>query len=365
MSRLDILKKTKIVKSPRIQMLSGIFDCPIDDISKFELHTDLPIDDDEWNIGLIVGPSGCGKSIILNTLGTVTENTWDKQSVITSFSDQYPITKITETLGAVGLNNIKTWMRPFHTLSNGEQFRAQIARSLLEDEGVIYIDEFTSVVDRQVAQVACHAIQKFVRRENLRIVVASCHYDIIDWLQPDWQFQPHVDMFTRRLLRRRPEINITINKTKHSTWRMFAKYHYMIDSLHRGAMCYVLSCNGSPAVFAGLLHRPRVQKRGLPIWGVSRVVTLPDYQGLGLACVLLDFLGEKFAKEKKRLRMYPAHPNFVKSFHRSEHWRCVKTYGKRKTISVSKSKVMGDTSNVGGRRNAVFEYTPTLKDKKG
>ena len=65
--------------------------------------------------------------------------------------------------------------------------RVDLARALLEKNFVVF-DEFTSVVDRQVAQTACLAIQKAVKRANKKFIAVSCHYDILDWLQPDWVF---------------------------------------------------------------------------------------------------------------------------------------------------------------------------------
>src|SRR5439155_19760773 len=47
-------------------------------------------------------------------------------------------------------------------------------------------DEFTSVVDRTVAQIGSAAVAKTIRRSGKQLVAASCHYDVIEWLQPDW-----------------------------------------------------------------------------------------------------------------------------------------------------------------------------------
>ena len=33
-----------------------------------------------------------------------------------------------------------------------------------------------------------HALQRYIRQKNLKIVIASCHFDIIEWLQPDYVF---------------------------------------------------------------------------------------------------------------------------------------------------------------------------------
>ena len=51
-----------------------------------------------------------------------------------------------------------------------------------------YVDEFTSVVNRDVAKSMSHALQRYIRQKDLKIVIASCHFDIIEWLQPDYVF---------------------------------------------------------------------------------------------------------------------------------------------------------------------------------
>ena len=65
--------------------------------------------------------------------------------------------------------------------------RVDLARALLEKDKICF-DEFTSVVDRQVAKTACIAINKAIKKTNKQFIAVSCHYDILDWLQPDWVF---------------------------------------------------------------------------------------------------------------------------------------------------------------------------------
>ncbi|MGA8729662.1 MAG: hypothetical protein WB608_13000 [Terracidiphilus sp.] len=79
-----------------------------------------------------------------------------------------------------------------------------LARRLIECGAMVTMDEFRSVVDRQVAKIGAHAVQKFIRRAGTRFVAASCHYDIIEWMQPDWVFEPATMHFARRSLQRRP-----------------------------------------------------------------------------------------------------------------------------------------------------------------
>lgn len=50
---------------------------------------------------------------------------------------------------------------------------------------LIVFDEFTSVVDREIAKIASFAISKSIKRSNKQFVAVTCHYDVEDWLEPD------------------------------------------------------------------------------------------------------------------------------------------------------------------------------------
>src|SRR5690606_16358303 len=110
-----------------------------------------------------------------------------------------------------GFSSPPAWLRPFHVLSNGEQFRVTMARALAESVGLVVVDEFTSVVDRTVAQIGSAAIAKAVRRRGGRFIAVACHYDIADWLEPDWIYEPHTARFARDRLRR-PDIEIAVRR---------------------------------------------------------------------------------------------------------------------------------------------------------
>jgi len=174
--------------------LDALFDCPIQQKAHLTWTGKLAFDR-PWSIGLILGPSGSGKSTLLKTIfGLRPEFSWSASSVIDDFSSSLSMSEIAGACQAVGFNTIPAWMRPYKVLSNGEQFRVTLARHLLETppESPIVLDEFTSVVDRQVAQIGSYAIQKYMRRSNppRQFVAASCHYDILDWLNPDWVLEP-------------------------------------------------------------------------------------------------------------------------------------------------------------------------------
>ncbi len=158
------------------------FDCIFDGTSKFYpwiLPSNIP---KNFKIGVIVGSSGSGKSTLLKNFGIEDSPEWDgTKSIVSHFeSPDEAINK----LGAVGLNTIPSWYKPYHVLSNGEKFRADLARKLKSNT---VIDEFTSVVDRNVAKAASVSLSKYVKNNDINnIVLATCHRDILEWLEPDW-----------------------------------------------------------------------------------------------------------------------------------------------------------------------------------
>ena len=349
--------ESAVERTFRVAALESVFDCPIDKKQRLEWHTEIPDLDDPWSIGLIVGPSGSGKTTIAkHVYGEPVHWDWPRdKALIDALAPNKEMTEVSAALGAVGLNTIPSWARPFHVLSNGEQFRATIARHFLEDESdPIVIDEFTSVVDRQVAQVASHAVQKYIRKNNKRFVAVTCHYDIIEWLQPDWVLDMATGRVERPERRRRPSIEVTLARVPYSLWKTFAPYHYMSADLHKAAQCYAAFVHDRPVCFTALLPRPVSSGRdkGKAIYGVSRTVTLPDYQGLGLAFVLTDALGGMFANRGQRMNKYPAHPAYIAAHKRSENWSMVHASGRPNTKSKSTNK-----NGIGSARpNAVFSY---------
>src|SRR5690606_16397261 len=100
-----------------------------------------------------------------------------------------------------------------------------------------------------------------------------------------------------------------------------------------------------------MVYRPHAKVRN--IWGCSRLVTLPDFQGLGLAFALIDRLGAGYAAAGKRLRTYPAHPALIRAFDRSKCWRIEKKPGFASKASTSTSDGIG--WRAGARPCAVFE----------
>ncbi len=366
MPAIDVHVATDVSTSVRARQVSAMFDVPPAEKCELRWRGELPIDDADWNVGLLVGPSGSGKSTIARSVfGAPVDLAWGAKSVVDDFAPTLGVEMIADVCQAVGFNTVPAWLRPYAVLSNGEKFRVDLARRLLELPDPIVVDEFTSVVDRQVAQIGAHAVQKYVRRYGRKFVAISCHSDIFDWLQPDWVLDVATMSFQRRRLQRRPVIECDVGRVHRAVWRLFAPYHYLSADLHPGAACFVLFARGRPAAFSALLHRPHPRVRD--IIGFSRTVTLPDWQGIGLAMALGDTVASAYKGIGKRAHKYPAHPSYTRTLDRSPSWRLVKRPG---LVSVTRARSTlpgvreGAASTLGTRPCAVFEYCGPAMDRR-
>ena len=190
-----ILLESKIVNDNFTQYLYDNYDIQNRDITTTEVplpsHEDMEeINSSHWNIMLICGKSGSGKSTILREIGNVKPIEYDYNKAVISQFDGYTEEEVCDLLGGVGLSSVPTWLRKPQELSNGERARLDLCKAIY-DAGkgqIIYVDEFTSVVNRDVAKSMSHALQRYIRQKDLKIVIASCHFDIIEWLNPNYIF---------------------------------------------------------------------------------------------------------------------------------------------------------------------------------
>ena len=123
---------------------------------------------------------------------------YSHKCVLDDFPERLETSEITKMLCSVGFASPPDWLKSYDCLSQGEKMRVDIARALCLEKPVIVFDEFTSVVDREIAKVSAYAISKAVRRSKKRFVAVTCHYDVVDWLEPDWVFCTDTMEFSRK-----------------------------------------------------------------------------------------------------------------------------------------------------------------------
>ena len=344
----------------RVRQVAGMFDVPLAEKLGRRFEAELPDDDEAWHIGLIVGPSGSGKtSLARERFGSAVHRPGEwpaDRAVVDGFGDA-PIKRITGLLTAVGFSSPPSWIKPYSVLSNGEKFRCDLARALADDGAAVagtsiesapptvVFDEFTSVVDRNVAQIGSAAVAKALRSGFVRkrFVAVTCHYDVEAWLEPDWT----LDLATRTLHRRRlrrPSIELRLYRCEHRAWRLFAEHHYLSGGLNRAARCYAALWNDAPVAFAAVLPQFNAPGR----WRLSRLVTLPDYQGVGIGVRTAEALAEVYRAAGCGFSVTAAHPAMLAHCRRSPAWRLKR---------VTKGNRRGAP-----RATASFEYVGTAEN---
>jgi len=268
----------------------------------------------DFSLGVIYGSSGSGKTSLLKEFGSLDSFEWGRTKALASQVNP-------NLLMRLGLSSIPSLCRPYHILSTGEKHRADIAVSL--KDGCV-IDEFTSVCNRDLAKSISIGLRNTIDKlEYKSVVLASCHEDVIDWLEPDWVINTNTN-------------TITIGRTKRSlstyqvipcstqAWDIFKSHHYLSADINAGAYCWLMvNDKNNICGFASAIANPG---QGLGnAWRGHRLVILPDYQGIGLGSKLSDTIGQMFLDKGSRYFSKTAHPKLGEHRNKSPLWKPTST----------------------------------------
>jgi ABC-type ATPase involved in cell division/GNAT superfamily N-acetyltransferase len=380
----DFTVETKLEDSYRIARTHSLFNVTEEQAASHHIKVSLPLEERPWRIGAIIGPSGTGKTTLGRRIlgeGAFHEGySWPTdRPIVDVIGPDVQYDEVTGALAAVGLGTVPSWLRPYNVLSMGEKFRAELARLLVEHQGDVVIDEFTSVVDRQIAQVGANAFSKAWRRKEAsdRAVLLSCHYDIVDWLQPDWLLDTREWRFDWRSVQRRPDIPLTVYETNWSAWAHFEPHHYLKLPHMVAATCYVAEGpHGEPVAHLGV-----GTLAGMKTARFCRLVVMPEWQGAGVGMKFLEYVAGLWLRGENRygIKMtgiiHTSHPGLVAALRRSPKWVLVSQQmgGGDKVKSraslaraAAKGKASGG-SGYGGHVRAVcgFRYVGDPSERSG
>jgi ABC-type lipoprotein export system ATPase subunit len=398
---VEIRLGVDVRRTPRVRQVEGVFDlAPALRSELCRRHRfDLPA---AWRVGAIVGPSGCGKTTLARRAFGLpdTESPWPAgQSVLDGFPPDMGIRRIVGLLSSVGFSSPPAWVRPIESLSTGEQFRVRVAREIARAMttraatearpragnaaadaapgvcDIAVVDEFTSALDRVTARVATAAVARAARRAGVRFVAVTCHEDVLDWLEPDWAYEPLTrtiwskdaaqdelprDPSRRGRLRRRyrrPGIELEIFPVSRAAWELFKPHHYLSGDIHPSAQCFMATAWDRPAAFVAVLSFPHPIRSA---WREHRCVCLPDFQGVGIGNALSEFVASLFAWQKPYTSV-TGHPAMIAHRSKSPLWRTIRkpamahSMGRRATLkqlrpTMSVARITAGVQYVGPTR---------------
>jgi len=368
MTCIDVTVKCPVFDSFRVQQVAGMFDVPLAEKVSERFLLEIPDlggdgEGNGWQIGLIVGPSGSGKSTIAREMfgdRLYRQQPWPKDKAVIDGLGPLPVKQVTGLYNAVGFGSPPSWVKPYHVLSGGEKFRCDLARALAwggigqeevgPENNVVAFDEFTSVVDRDVARVVSAAIARGIRngRIGCRFVAVTCHYDVTEWLTPDWVVDMATSTFQRRCLQR-PPVKLEIFRCRRSAWRLFARHHYLSGSLGKYSRCFIVLWNGNPVAFVASVSLIGRKNR----WRMSRLVTLPDYQGIGIGMSALEAVADLHREEGHRVNATASHPMLISHCCRSPRWRAISV---KRQGTPAAQRFIENYRDSTGRMVVSFEY---------
>lgn len=335
--------------------------------ANFSLSVDLPIEDLDWQIGVIVGPSGSGKTSIGAEIfggNKFYAPKWkEDEPIIDGIGET--LDQATSALQSVGLGTVPTWLRPYDVLSNGESFRANMARLLCDKPDEVVVDEFTSVVDRQIARIGSMAFAKAWRRgdkKTQKAVLITPHYDVLEWIEPCWYYDTAEHKFARGDLRR-PTMQLEIIKTDSSYWRYFKEHHYLDLPPMVGGHYYIGQVNGELVAHVCVATKAKGKRCECR---AARLVVMPEWQGAGIGTRFLDAVADiqKTGERGARIEGRPmntlvntSHPGLCAALRKSPKWGQISQalYGSSKAQDLKSGKL---ATGYGGHLRAIqgFRY---------
>lgn len=143
---------------------------------------------EEFDVCYITGASGSGKSSLLRELKqyyNVEDVDFDMDSdsaIVDLVGDT--LDEALNLLSVVGLSEARIFVKRPRDLSDGQKYRYQLACMLYKKQNVLCIDEFTSLLDRTTAEVVAYNMQKCCRRNGVKLIVATAHNDLEEFLNP-------------------------------------------------------------------------------------------------------------------------------------------------------------------------------------
>jgi GNAT superfamily N-acetyltransferase len=142
-------------------------------------------------------------------------------------------------------------------------------------------------------------------------------------------------------------------------WQVFREHHYLnTKALGAGVRCYVAKYGDKPMAFIAVQNiHMRVQ-----YYRVSRLVVLPDFQGVGVGKRLLNFIADLYTRQTRRpFYIITSNPQLARGL---ANWQ-VKRFG-HSSWGKSNTRINRGLAkaNSRGRLTISLQYSPTKEVSK-
>lgn len=254
-----------------------------------DINLEVPND---FEVLYITGESGSGKSLILNTAFTETkidEEEFENTQLI-NLGDC--VDETLRVLNMLGIGDAALFTLYPSQLSDSQRSRARIAKMVIDGNKEIVIDEFLSTLDRETARSVAYNIQKVMRLLGIRLIVATAHSDLIEYLKPDivikgraFPSEFEVKIYDKSDFLDNPIVDdIVIKKVDKDAYReeRLGEIHYK-GKYSGGKQEYFFAYLKDRVV--GLLVTNNLISSETR--RISRVVVHPTYRGVGIAQALI------------------------------------------------------------------------------
>lgn len=122
----------------------------------------------------------------------------------------------------------------------------------------------------------------------------------------------------------------------------------MNHDIASASVCYGLYDNGNIIGFCAVLHQPHGKNAKLK--RCSRLVILPDYQGIGLGTKFLNVVAEHYKQDEFDFRIVTSAKNMIHALNASSKWKLIRW-------SVNKCNSKG--SKIDGNRKSMRDNCMT------
>lgn len=317
--RVDKSFSTKSIITDRVIDVAEAFGIGIDE-RKFQVFENFSVDINPGDIVYITGESGSGKSVLLRELVEqirMNENIFgnlitDKELIIND--DEilvHGVGSSTEEalniLSRAGLNEAFLFIRRYKELSDGQRYRYKIAKMIESKADVWVFDEFCATLDRESAKIVAFCLQKFARRNNKTVLLATTHDDLFDDLAPNVLIEKYfgraskVKYYPNNIAKECSILkNVRIEEANRKDYELLSFFHYrsskplflkafkmILNDRVIGVIVYTPSRLNSTGREIFFNRKFSLEELNRDFTRIGRVIIHPKYRSIGLGTKLV------------------------------------------------------------------------------